>query len=326
MLKNSKTYFFLYTLLNALALAGALGCRKDVKAFHDYPASLANLDPIYVQIPNQLTQTVFNLIGPLPDTVLITPSGVRVYLTDTEHLFANADNANPTPCSTCQTLKVEITEVFRKGDMIARSLPGSSADGRALESDGMIRVEVWCNGQSLTLLPGKNLKIQLPNTVQKTDLLVYDALVHQDSVTAWSASGQQVYLADWVSPQTGEKVNGYEVIATHTGWINCAREIQGTLSNFCIDLPTGFSGVNTQAFIVFSNLKSVVRLTADVNDQKYCFPNAPVGYPVKLITITQLGNSYWLGQKVTEIGTNATVDFVPQQTDEQGILTFLKNL
>jgi hypothetical protein len=285
---------------------------------------LGDLDPLFSQVPSPVSKSVFVLGGALPDTVLVTQNGVRVFLTDTEHLFANA-SAAPVPCSTCQTFKVEVTEVTRKGDMIARALTSVSTEGQVIKSEVMVRVNIWCNDQLLDVLPGRDIKIQIPSTTQLPGLKTYEGQVKQDSLSAWKDTGDPVYLADWLGP-TGEAVMGYEVIAKHTGWYNCGQTIQDPSSSFCLNLPTGFSGLNTRAFIVFKNINAVVALTPDPISQQYCFSNAPAGYPVKLVTISKLGGLYWIGQKTTEIGTNVTMDLSPQQLDEQTILNAIKNL
>jgi hypothetical protein len=325
MFRKSNRHIILYALLSALILAGDWSCRKDVKTFRDYPASLADLDPLFAQVPNPASQSIFVLSGIVPDTVLITPGGVRVFLTDTEHLFANA-SATPVPCSTCQTFKVEVTEVLHRGDMIARALPAVTTDGKVVESQAMVRVNIWCNGQPLDVLPGRNIKIQVPVTQQQSGLTTFEGQVSQDSLTGWQDTGDEVYFADWQSPLTGQTVSGYEIIAKHAGWIDCGRTIQDPVSSFCIDMPSGFSALNTRAFIVFKNINAVVALTYNADSQKFCFANAPKGYLVKLVTVSKLGNLYWLGQKETEIGTNATLDLAPQQLDEQAILDKIKSL
>lgn len=319
-----QRHIVLFVLLSTFALAGVWSCRKDVNEFRPYPPTFTDLNPLLVQVPEPATTTVFILSGLVSDTVLTTPDGIQVFLTDTEHLFADADGTL-VPSSSCQKLTLEVVEVLKKGDMVARGIPGVSTDDQLIESGGMVRINVFCDGTALQLFPGRNLKIHLPNADQFSDLSIFNGIVQNDTLRSWENTAQAVYLADWISPSTGETILGYEIIASRIGWVNCGRFLNEPTSTLCVQLPDGFSELNTQAFIVFKNILVVAPLTPNGNGQ-YCFANAPKGYPVKLVTVSELGDLYWLGNAETEIGTNATLSLAPQQTGELQVLNFLKGL
>lgn len=209
--------------------------------------------------------------------------------------------------------------------MIARDIPGISTDNQVIASGGMVLITVLCDGQPLQLLPGRSLKIQIPNTLQQNDLLVFRGLTQNGVLSAWENTGEPVFLADWISTSSGLPVSGYEIIATQVSWVNCGHFLEEPTSSFCVQLPLGFSDLNTEAYIVFENMLTVVPLAPNA-DGAYCFENAPKGYLVRLVTVSKLGGEYWLGNKQTEIGTNAGVDMAPQITGEQQIVNFLKSL
>ena len=108
----------LYLLLSTLATVW--GCRKDVEEFLPYVPTQEDLNQLLIQVPSSSTHAVFPFGGSIPDTTLTTASGVRVFLADTENLFAD-DSGTPVPCSTCPNLKVEVNTVLRKGDLISRA-------------------------------------------------------------------------------------------------------------------------------------------------------------------------------------------------------------
>ncbi|MEI6408328.1 MAG: hypothetical protein WCR52_03000 [Bacteroidota bacterium] len=318
-----RRHIILLALLNTLLLAGVWSCRKDVDEFRTYPVTLANLDPLLGQVPNSSTKTTIPLGGLAKDTIVVTADGLRIFLTDPEQLLVDA-NDNPVPFSTCQNLFMEVTEVLDKGDMIARNIPSTVANGAVLESDAMLRIRFTCDGTPLKLKAGRNIKIQIPEANRQDNLFVYNGTMQNDSLSAWTATMVPVYLADWISNVTNETVLGYEIIATQLDWVACSHPLGGQASSFCVNLPDGFSNVNTVVYMVFKNVKAVVPLTG--NRSQFCYAQAPQGYFVKLVTVGKFGEQYWLGNKETEIGTNTVLDVAPQIVSEQQMLNFLKGL
>ena len=187
-------HIIIYALLNTFALAGLWSCRKDVEVFKPYPPTLEAIRILMENVPSATTQTPFVLSGTVPDTALSTPGGVRVFLTDNEHLFADMDG-NPVPCSTCQTLRVEVTEILDKGDIIARGIPTTTTSNELLESGGMVRIVVTCDGKSLQLLPDRKLKIQIPADNPVADMLVFEGVVKNDTFIGWQDTGLPVFQA-----------------------------------------------------------------------------------------------------------------------------------
>lgn len=318
-------HFFIYTLLSTLTLAGVGGCRKDVETFRPYPPTLDAIQQMLKQVPDASTKTSFLLSGVTDDKVLVTPSGVRVFLTDPDNLFADA-NGNPVPCSTCQTLKIEVTEALDKSDIIAYGVPTTSVGGDLLESGGMARVVVSCDGNALQLLPDRKLKIQFPADDPVNDMQVFNGLMSSDTFLGWENTGLDVFQAEWQSSNF-DTVNGYEILSSKLDWINADRFVGEPTSSFCVDLPPNFNAQNTTAYLVFKNIRAVAFFEYDLSEQHLCFHDAPIGYPVKIVTVSQTADGqFWLGNQETEIGTNATVAVNPGQVSEQQMVDFLKSL
>lgn len=315
----------IYALLSAITLAGVWGCRKDVDTFRPYPPTLEAIQQMLQQVPPPSTKTTFALSLLAEDKVLVTPSGVRLFLTDTDNLFADAGN-NPVPCSTCQTLLVEVTEALDKSDIIAREIHTSTTAGELLESGGMVRVAVTCDGLPLALANGRTLKIQIPADNPESNMLVFNGLMQNDTFIGWENTGQEVFQAEWQTPNM-DIVQGYELLAPQLGWINSDRFVDEPMTSFCVDLPAQFNPENTKAYIVFKNIRSVAILEPEWGSRKFCAPNVPHGFQIRLVTVSQTADGqYWLGNKETEIGTNATLEVAPQQITEQQMLDFLKSL
>lgn len=300
-------------------------CRKDVEEFQPYaPTAQALRSLLAEEIPDASTHTTFTLNYLTTDKVLETPGGVRVFLIDTDHLFSKMGSAVPVLCSTCPDLKIEVTEVLDKRDIVARGLNTTEESGSLFESEGMVRVTATCDGQSLTLLPDRNLKIQLPNNNAQSDFFVYNQFASASTDAPWIKSHQAVFEAEWPSGNGIQK--GYELLFKNLGWAACGRPLTDPTSLFCIALPTGFADQNTLAYLVFKNQQVVVPLRYDLGQNKFCYSKVPAGFQVQLIAVSKLGSQYWLGKAETEIGTNATFQLGTQQMTEEAVLNFVKGL
>lgn len=299
------------------------GCRKDVEQFQPYAPSAQALNNLLAeQIPAASAQTKFTLNYLSTDKTLETPSGTRVFLIDTDHLFQDKATGQPVLCSTCQELTVEITEVFDKSDMIARGLFTQSEDGTLFRSGGMVGITISCNGTPLALLPDRTLKVQLPNNSPE---IGYSVFYLHTSNTSWTMSNQEAFEAEWPNA-SGITLHGYELLVKNLGWAACGQLLADPTSTFCVTLPSGFGGQNTLAYLVFKNEQVVAPLEFDLGQNKFCYEFAPLGFQVQLAAVSKLGQQYWLGKAQTEIGTGATYPLNTQQMTEEAVLNFVKSL
>lgn len=326
-MQAKKTYQLL-VILSTLSVA-MWGCRKDVQDFIPYKPVLENLDQLLLQTPDPGTHTIFQFGGNvIPDTILTAASGVRVFLADTENLFAD-DAGSPVPCSTCPSLKVEVTTVLRKGDFVARKLPTSTyPESEMLESAGAVLVRVLCGSKELQLLPTRYLKVQIPAaSSNQSNMTVFTGVLDAGKKLAgWSDTNEPAFLAQWPLPGAGAQQDGYELIVPQTGWSNCARPLNKQSSSFCVTLPEQFTALNARVFLVFKNSNAVAELTGDEESSEFCFPQAPLGYPVTVVVVGKTGEQYWLANPFTEIGTNVQMSVTPIPMPEQDLINFLKNL
>lgn len=318
-------HFFIYTLLSTLTLAGVGGCRKDIEAFRPYPPTLEAIQQMLQQVPDPSTKTTFSLNAVTEDKVLVTPSGVRVFLTDPDNLFTDA-NGNPVPCSTCQTLGVEVTEVLDKSDIIAYGVPTTTVDGKLLESGGMARIVVTCDGKALQLSPDRQLKVQLPANDPADNMLIFSGMMDNDTFAGWDNTNLPVFQAEWQNANM-DVVYGYELFSPYLDWINVDRFVDEPITSFCVELPANFNPENTTAYLVVKNVRTVVFLEYDAVEKTFCSKNAPIGFPVRIVTVSQTADGrFWLGNQETEVGTDATMTLTPNEVTEQQMLDFLKSL
>lgn len=322
-LSNMSNIRFPYWLLLLLFLAG---CRPDVTEFEPYEASTSAMsEALAKKIPSAVAHQSFTFNNLSSDILLEMPNGTRVFFSDTDQLFANASTGSPVLCSTCADLNVAVTEVFDKSDIIARGLSTVAKNGVIFENGGILLITVSCNGQALSILPNRTIKVQMPNVETYPDFLVYERDQAVENDTRWTTSSQAVFEAEWPLPNGGIR-NGYEVLVKKLGWIAAGRPFSDATSYFCTTLPTGFGGQNTLAYLVFKNKQAVAPLTFDLGQNRFCHSKAPAGHLVQVVSVSKLGNDYWLGSAQTEIGTNQVFPLDSQMASEEAVFNFLKSL
>jgi hypothetical protein len=315
-----------------LALVGMVllcgwGCRKDVEEIRPYPVTQKELTLFLLQVPDPSTTTTFEFDGLDEDKTLTTPDGARILLVDVDQLFATtAAPTVPFACSTCPDLSISLTIATSKGDILARALPTVTTDNQLLESGGMVELKAFCGNTALQLLPGRTIKVQLPAADPKEGFELYTGQYQTTEFLGWSGTGQEVFKADWPAPGGGLQ-SGYELVLATLGWSNCAKALPATpTTSFCINLQPSYTGLNTQAYLVFENLQVVAPLNFDDTVHSFCFPNIPAGYPVKIVSVAKLESAYWLGATTSETGTNSMLPVQPQKQEPVDLLGYLRGL
>lgn len=311
------------TWLAILLMLASWGCRKDVETFRPYDISVAEITLALQQVPATQTKSVLVLSNRQADTLFVTPSGTRIFLNHLDQLFSDASGAI-VPCSTCPDFRFEVVEVQRKGDIIARNTSTTTVESRVLESGSVLYLKAFCNGQELHLTPGNLLKIQIPAQQPLFANQLFTST--SDVFSGWTASNQPIASAEW-QIQGGQTFQlGYQMLTPTLNWVCAGRLLEEPNSSYCVELPLGFSNQNTKAFMVLKNLKSVIPLNYMSADFKFCAPFSPQGFPIQLVTISKLGNQYWLGQQNTETGGSNISTLEPQKMTEQQVIDFIKNL
>ncbi|MCA0236323.1 MAG: hypothetical protein LCH81_08055 [Bacteroidetes bacterium] len=310
-----------------LLLLTGWGCRKDVDTFRPYSISVADITLALQQVPEPQSTSLLMLQNRQGDTVFTTPGGVRIFLSDLDHLFVNASGA-VVPCSTCSDFRLEVVEVKTKGDLIARNTGTVTPGNQVLESGRVLHLKATCGGEELALAQDKLLKIQIPAEQPLIANQVFSNLAGttNDNFTGWSGTSEPVVNAEWSISNGSAFQLGYQLFSAELQWICAGRLLEEANSSFCLELPLGFTNKNTKTFMVFKNISTVLPLTYDAADFRFCASIVPQGFPVQLLTISKLGNQYWMGYKDVETGASNSATIEPQKVTEQQVIDFVKNL
>ncbi len=321
------SYFRYIFFISVLFLSA---CRKDETTFEPYSASLGEINYFMQGLLNGDRVTTISLTGGavVPDTVLTTEGGVRVFLANTEFLVTDAQGVI-VPLSSCQQIKIVITEVNDKTDWLVRGLPSVTDGGQVADHSGAVHLRIFCDGKEMKLADNRYIKVQIPAATLANDMSLSYLTPNADgSFTGWEAGeSNSVFWAEWQGAEPGVTHSGYELLLKRTGWATATRILEASsYSNYCVSLPIQFDGANTQVYLSIDGKRTITAMKSVDVSNRFCLENTPVGYSVQIITVSKAGPTFWLGNVKTETASDATFKLTPVEKTAEQISDFLQGL
>ncbi len=323
---NYQAFFAIGFMLLSLP-----ACRKDNETFDPYANSQKELDALLGSVPSSLTTTVFTLKGAdlINDTTLETPGGVRVKLENNNFLFT-LENGTAQPCTSCNTVKVELTEVLRAGDWLSRGMPAVNQADKLTEHIGAVHVKISCDAKNLLIDTNRHLKLYIPDSSNGSNYTIaYAQPDAQQKLTAWeTGAASSVYNATWTVAGSASPYQGYQLLTKKMGWVSAIRPITPNASiTFCVKLPKQYYLDNTRVFALLQNGAVTVQMQPKVDEKGvFCLENAPVGEDIRFVTVSSTGAHFWLGSGEAVVSDNGASSVSPVISDQQSIITFLRGL
>lgn len=289
----------------ALLLSGFLGCRKDVQTFTPFGNSIQELRSLLTDLATDDAHTITaTLNGSDPFFSITTPRGVQVLLTDIENLFANPTDGSNVACSSCQRATIEVQDVLELREIAALGLATQADFGQPLSSEGMVRIQFFCDGKELKLRDGKTIEVRLPTSA---------ATFNADArfwLGGWKtdATGEFLWskVADSPLPPIQPTPDGgiyYQIISEKAGWLSSQRELGLPTSKICLKMGNQFTAENTLVFAIFKNIHSVMAMPAE-KAGLFCNDALPVGQPVSFLMVSKIGERLFLGELENETADN----------------------
>lgn len=333
-LKN--TFFKLLAMMKSyliktviLLLLFFTACKKDSILF--IPNADQQLDSAWVSSPattaqvNQLAArlsgTIFaqevNLVN---DTALKTNTGLIVDFPRNALVIGGNTITG--------TIKTQYALVQKKGDFIRYGIPTVS-NKMLLESAGALYLKLTnASGEAITVAPANSIYIRYPDSEIKAGMSLYynNSQVSNSVLFNWLPANDGSIVSSWTSPTPPLK--GYVIKTSRTGWLNVDRLLEPSLTKTeaGVIMPNLFSNANTAIFMVFKNLNTVVQLIGNPDFRKFSYPNIPVQFDVKFVTISKVGDTYYLGTKDERIVPNLITYIKPDISSLEKINILLNSL
>lgn len=315
-------------------------CKKDVSDNFVIYSNNAMNDTIWARnlSTNAAIYSIFDSTAPQPmvDSFNIATGDTLRFAQNIEIIFPANALVTPNGGTLIGKIKVEVQSLLSKGDMI-KAMKGSTNYAALFESAGSFCIKASKNGQELSLLPSASIKIRYldPEDNPKSSLYVF-AGKESYQMPGWS------YDMDftWLKTADGSSINiwykygsgpnkGYEIISKNLRWIAAGKHIDSTVSkaNLFAILPPNYTNKNTVAFASFDDTKTVVQLNADYNSRSFTAKNIPLQKKVTIITITKIGNTFYLGKRnVDYFGNTGIYSILPEKKSLKNIIDFIEGL
>jgi len=230
-------------------------------------------------------------------------------------------------------IKVELTYLKKKGDFIRYAKPTTSYD-YLLQTGGSFNVGLSQNGNPILLAPGIAYKIKYRNTAPSNDMkFFYEELwlTSTDSSATWAlGSGNQGNVNTWQQFDTASQsiIRGYEMTSTKQRWVNCDyfNDTSQPYTRMNVSLPINYTNANTSIYAVFKNKNIIAGLKSDFVSKTFYLPRIPINSEIILVSISKIGNDYYLGKKDITANNSNLISVSPEPKSLGDISNFLNGL
>lgn len=123
-------------------------------------------------------------INPLQENTITGKNGVRVVIPASSIVDKKGNVVN-------SPVTVELSEFLKPADALYQSLSTQTTDGQNLETGGMFTIEAFTKGEAVQLKSGATMRVDIPATQPKSDMLVFNAKVNNAGITTWETNGKQ---------------------------------------------------------------------------------------------------------------------------------------
>lgn len=316
-----------------LLVAGSFflhACKKNTDVFVPDPGQLNTADTswynaISAAMPVVALQTNLNVqVETVRDSVEIgnTASAIITTINGVQCTFPPLSCANSAGQLVTGKIYVDVMLVRKKGDMVLLNKPTTS-NGSMLVTGGEIFIRLLKDGQELHLAPNAKIYLRYIDAPIVTNMKLFFG---DESVPG---------RFNWLpNTDTGNNVvvpalQAYEIATNHLHWINVDYfyDTTGiTRNTVSAQLPSNYTNANTAAFLVFKEIRSVLRMDADVPEKRFISGKVPSGKTATVVVISKQGNDYFLGKESITTGINLTAGTINQRIPITPVKTGLADI
>jgi len=223
--------------------------------------------------------------------------------------------------------KIEVIFLQKKGDFIRYERPTTS-NHYLLETGGALYLHITQNGTPLKLAPGAFVSIRYKEPQAYSDMEVFfgDTTANNTGNFDWFPAQDTSAVFVWADSSTLEL--GYQLFSQKLEWINCDYFRDSTIARTGIStkLPVNYTNNNTAVFLVFKELRAVVRLSENVDQRLFESIQIPLGSKVEVVSLSQLGNDLYMATKDLTVAGNDMIELEPVKKTEAQIRDYLDGL
>ncbi len=223
----------------------------------------------------------------------VLSSGVQVIVPEDAFLAPDSEEF------AAEDISIEIVEMDKKVDFIAREHSMLSNENEIIVSQVTLLINPTINGQRLETAEGKEIEILLPDFEPHEGMHVYN-------IPSESVANKWVQINDeWLS---FEVLNNYLSLRTNvTGWLTCGYVLEGTEVNsgdINVEMAEEYDDEDTAVFLTIAPLNTVIRLdNANVAGAfgLQNIPNLPMNASAKIVAISNQNETIYHFKEQIEI-------------------------
>lgn len=316
---------FLTSLLSA--------CQKDLDTFVPDPGQIVGPDTTwYSNVPAGMPVNALrtSLLLPLHNdslqltngaayTTITTGSGIRC--TFPANCLVASNNVVAS-----QNIQLENLLVKKKGDMIRMEVPTTSYQ-QVIVSEGAILLRARKDTTELRLAQGTRLTINYPVPLPVVPANLFFNETFSGNGFNWTENTDSVFNS------LTSNSEGYTITSNKLNWM-CMANVYNTaadVTRLTTGLPNHYTNANTIVYLVFNNIKAVVKLKPDVDTHQFKSIPVPADQSVTMVVLSKQGDDYYLGHKefttATTSGQNITnIVVTPARTTFDNVRQYLDAL
>lgn len=267
---------------------------------------------------------------PLPQTFTIDPTTTTNIATTRGILIKVPPGSFRRPNGTIVytgDVKMTIMEYFSNTDLLTgNGISTMTRDGQMLITSGAFKVTALYNGsENLSLAQPINVSMPADANGTNADNRLFTGL-DQSTAESLEDNNHIVWIPDsvkWLNGQ-GTPNGSYDFQINDLNWWNLDRyaSLGQGVTKLNVMLPAGFGNVNTMVAILLPQ-NGITRMWGDNALQMFTLGhyNIPIGMPIKLLTIAEIGGQFKYDLRSMTVIPNETVNISSLQDITPSSLT-----
>lgn len=310
-IKVSSVLLFTLSIITSFIISSCSKDRIQPKSLKSYDAQATNN---YLDSKKQAEQEFIidtSGTGPIIGNQGTTISGAKNCLMD-----SNGDTV-------AYPFIVKLVELYTPKDMIYAQMPTVASDS-IMETDGEIRVRAFKNATELSLMPGCDFAITMPNAAPKNYMRVFYGF-NTSTYTNWTDVPASLGVTTSVSPVFSTNATSYLAQIAKLGWVNCGYK-RGGSTNYNLTFVSATDDLTGVAIFVYFPSTNPARhgVMQVYNTVSGAIPN---GSDVKIIAIaSDSGGQLYSFTRTLTVNASQNIDVTMATTSDADLTTLLSSL
>lgn len=246
--------------------------------------------------------------------------------------YANSFKRKDGTIPTSGQVKIVLQEMLTGPEMILAAKTTTS-NGKLLQSGGQIYIKAYQNGEELLVNKSAKPQINIPMEGSNPMNIFYGKTTERDSIKGDTTINWEEDKTDTVTIKrdSSSQYSWYNFQLDSFTYINCDYFMNSSnLTDFKVNVPSGFVDTNTAIFIYFPTANAVTRMysfdktTNSFNLGDYY--RLPTGFQVKLFVVVKKSNKFYYEILNATISNGLVLNSNPNEATEAQIKLAIKSL